>query len=232
MPYFCRAVKQMASISIDFLNDILGRISKSDEKESFAIQNTLYALLIFLQAGLAEEAAYAKGRLGIDGKTYDSSGGIFPAALIADYGFWSGPEGYHLETAKLVFWPFIGIMMDEQEGALKAIIARMDEVMSQLEDTGRNYYTAAMDTAILEGERLERACRLFGLPLPAVAVAVDTSSQVSAVPAVADSASPPAHAKKPATYKHTRRVHGRRALTPPRTGRGTAFTRHKPRSAT
>jgi hypothetical protein len=109
----------MASISIDFLDDILGRISKSDEKESFAIQNTLYALLIFLQAGLSEEAAYAKGRLGIDGKTYDSSGGIFPAALIADYGFWSGSEGYHLETAKLVFWPFIGIMMDEQEGRFK-----------------------------------------------------------------------------------------------------------------
>jgi hypothetical protein len=78
------------SISIDFLNDILGRISKSDEKESFAIQNTLYALLIFLQAGLSEEAGYAKGRLAIDGKAYDASGGIFPANLVAEYGFWPG----------------------------------------------------------------------------------------------------------------------------------------------
>jgi hypothetical protein len=211
----------MASISIDFLNDILSRISKSDKKESFAIQNTLYALLIFLQAGLAEEAAYAKGRLGIDGKTYDASGGLFPATLIADYGFWSGPEGYHLETAKSVFWPFIGIMMDEQESALKAIIANMDTIMGELEDKEQNYYGAAMDTAILEGEWLERACRLFELPLPASATPAEPAS--TAPPA-------PATAKRPAIYKHTRRVHGRRALTPPRNGRGTAYTRHKPRS--
>jgi hypothetical protein len=200
------------SISIDFLNDILGRISKSDEKESFAIQNTLYALLIFLQAGLSEEAGYAKGRLAIDGKAYDASGGIFPANLVAEYGFWPGAEGYHLETARTLFWPFIGIMIDEQEDALKAIIAKMEETMSQLEDMGRNYYGVAMDTAVLEGEWYERACRLFDLPH-----AVTT----------AESATLPA--KKHVTYKHTRRVHGRRALTPPRNGRGTAYTRHKPR---
>jgi hypothetical protein len=107
-----------------------------------------------------------------------------------------------------------------RKGALKAIIARMDEVMSQLEDSGRNYYGTAMDTAILEGEWLERACRLFDLPLP-------EAESATATPAPAT----PAPAKKPANYKHTRRVHGRRALTPPRSGRGTAFTRHKPRVA-
>jgi hypothetical protein len=202
------------SISIDFLNDILGRISKSDEKESFAIQNTLYALLIFLQAGLSEEAGYAKGRLAIDGKAYDASGGIFPANLVAEYGFWPGAEGYHLETARTLFWPFIGIMIDEQEDALKSIIAKMEETMGQLEDKGQNYYGVAMDTALLEGEWYERACRLFGLPLPAAE---------AAAPA------PGASAKKHGTYKHTRRVHGRRALTPPRNGKGTAYTRHKPR---
>lgn len=207
----------MASISIDFLNDILSSISKSDEKESFAIQNTLYALLIFLQAGLSEEAGYAKGRLAIDGKAYDASGGIFPAALIADYGFWAGAEGYHLETARTLFWPFIGIMIDEQEDALKAIIGRMDETMSQLGDSGQNYYGAAMDTAVLEGEWMERACRLFNLP-------------VASATGVADADLPAAPAtKKHVTYKHTRRVHGRRALTPPRNGKGTAYTRHKPR---
>ena len=204
----------MAAINIDFLNDILGLISKSDEKESFAIQNTLYALLIFLQAGLEEEAGYAKGRLGIDGKTYDTSGGLFPAALIADYGFWPGSEGYHLETARITFWPFIGIMMDDQEDALKTLIGRMDETLSQLEDKGRDYYNAAMDTACLEGEVGLRACRLFDLPTTTADLPPLTT----------------ATARKPVTYKHTRRVHGRRALTPPRNGRGTAYTRHKPRN--
>ena len=203
----------MAAINIDFLNDILSRISKSDEKESFAIQNTLYALLIFLQAGLAEEAGYAKGRLAIDGKAYDASGGIFPATIVSDYGFWTGPEGYHLETARVVFWPFIGIMMDEQEDFLKTLIGRMDEIMSQFVDEGRKYYSAAMDTAILEGKWLERACKLFDLPLPATAAAVPAAATTS---------------KKGIPYKNTRRVHGRRALTPPR-NKGTAFTRHKSR---
>ena len=223
MPNFCRDVEQMAAINIDFLNDILSRISKSDEKESFAIQNTLYALLIFLQAGLSEEAGYAKGRLAIDGKAYDASGGIFPPTIVSDYGFWTGPEGYHLETARIVFWPFIGIMMDEQEDALKMLIGCMDKVMSQLEDNGRNYYSAAMDTALLEGLWLERACKLFDLPGPGSAAAAATATATDAA-----TATPDVITKKGIPYKHTRRVHGRRALTPPR-NKGTAFTRHKPR---
>ncbi len=193
--------------NIVFLNDILSSLSKYDEKESFAVQNTLYALLIFIQAGISEEAGYAKGKLAIDGKTYDAASSIFPAELIADYGFWPGPEGYHLDTARRLFWPLIGIMMDEQTDLLEHmgdVIETAFEVRPEI-----NYYGSAITTAELADEWLERAQKLFGLEAPSAA------SAASAAPV-----------KSRPHYKQTRRTHGRRALTPPRGARSTAYTRH------
>ncbi len=193
--------------NIVFLNDILSSLSKYDEKESFAVQNTLYALLIFIQAGISEEAGYAKGKLAIDGKTYDAASSIFPADLIADYGFWSGPEGYHLDIARRLFWPLIGIMMDEQTELLEhmgEVIEAAFEAQAEI-----NYYGSAITTAELADEWLERAQKLFGLDAPA------------AVAAVAETPS-----RSRLNYKQTRRTHGRRAITPPRGARSTAYTRH------
>jgi hypothetical protein len=198
--------------NIVFLNDILSSLSKSDEKELFAIQNTLYALLIFIQAGITEEAGYSKGKLAIDGKTYDAAGSIFPASLIADYGFWSGPEGYHLDTARRLFWPLIGIIMDEQADLLEHMSVVIEATFAEQPET--NYYGSAMTTAQLEGEWLERAERLFGIVAEAAAAA-----------AAAEQRQQPAK-KAAVNYKQTRRTHGRRALTPPRSSRSTAYTRH------
>ncbi len=192
--------------NIVFLNDILSCISKYDEKESFALQNTLYALLIFIQAGISEEAGYAKGKLAIDGKTYDAASSIFPAELIANYGFWPGPEGYHLDTARRLFWPLIGIMMDEQTELLEHMGEVIETAFEAQADI--NYYGSAITTAELADEWLERAQKLFGL-------------EVAATPAVAETPS-----RSRPNYKQTRRTHGRRAITPPRGARSTAYTRH------
>ena len=190
-------------MSFEFLDTILDRLSKSTEKEAFAIQNTLYAICIVLNAAIESDACYSKGFIAIDDKTYDTSGHIFPADLIADYGFWTGLEGYCTQTASELFWVGTHAIMDSDSEFVNAFIKHIEDACAAKPEW--NYYGTALDTAELLGEWLERAQKLFGLAVKA----------------------PIARAPK-AFYKNTRRVHGRRALTPPRTSRPTAVTRsHK-----
>ena len=193
--YTSISAQTKASMSLEFLDTILNRLSKSTEKEAFAIQNTLYSICIILNAAVESDACYSQGFIAIDDKTYDTSGHIFPADLIADYGFWSGPDGYCKQTALDLFWTGTHIIMDKIEIGLQI-------------KPEWNYYNAAESTAQLEGAWLERANALFSLTATAEEEEVDPIIRKQKVP-----------------YKHTRRVHGRRALTPPRSNRPTAITR-------
>lgn len=196
-------------------------INTTDEKEAFAIQNTLYALCILLNAAMASEAIYAKGVVAIDDVAYECKGNTFPADLIARYGFWRGPEGYHLETARALFWPCVTIILDVDIESVEKIEELIDSELGRREEW--NYYKAAISTADLQGEWLLRAQRLFG---EAVTEHVKPTVVIEPASATVSAASLPANPKK--HLKHTRRTHGRRALTPPRTNRLTAFTRsHK-----
>jgi hypothetical protein len=90
-----------------------------------------------------------------------------------------------------------------------------------------NYYNAAENTAQLEGEWLERANALFGL---AATAATDTTATAATAAAIPVEEVEPIIRKQKVPYKHTRRVHGRRALTPPRSNRPTAITRSSTKS--
>ncbi len=197
-------------MSLEFLDTILNRLSKSTEKEAFAIQNTLYAICILLNAAVESDACYSQGFIAIDDKTYDTSGHVFPASLIADYGFWTGSKGYCKQTASDLFWSGTHIIMDSNAELVDAITKHIEKMLEKTPEW--NYYGAAAETAQLEGVWLERANALFGI---AAAVAEPgTPNEVE-----------PVIRKQKNQYKSTRRVHGRRALTPPRTSRPTAVTR-------
>jgi len=194
-------------------------VNTTDEKEAFAIQNTLYAICIILNAAIQNEAIYAKGVVAIDDVAYECKGNAFPADLIARYGFWRTAEGYHLETAQALFWPCVTIMLDMDAEYVEKIEQRIDSELTKKPEW--NYYGAAISTADLQGEWLLRA---QGLLPTASAVAEVPETSASADPAETKSAV----RKNLRGAKHTRRTHGRRALTPPRTNRLTAFTRsHK-----
>jgi hypothetical protein len=206
----------------EFLNPILNSvINIEDERQAFAIQNTLYAICIILNAAIQNEAIYAKGVVAIDDVAYECKGNAFPADLIARYGFWRTAEGYHLETAQALFWPCVTIMLDMDAEYVEKIEQRIDSELTKKPEW--NYYGAAISTADLQGEWLLRAQGL----LPAVAAVAevpDTSASAPTDPVETKSAV----RKNLRGAKHTRRTHGRRALTPPRTNRLTAFTRsHK-----
>ena len=107
--------------------------------------------------------------------------------------------------------------MDEQADLLEHMSAVIEARFAEQPET--NYYGSAMTTAQLEGEWLERAERLFGIVAEAAAAAA------AAAEAAAEQRQQPAK-KVAVNYKQTRRTHGRRALTPPRSSRSTAYTRH------
>jgi hypothetical protein len=205
-------------MSLEFLDTILNRLSKSTEKEAFAIQNTLYSICILLNAAVESDACYSQGFIAIDDKTYDTSGHVFPADLIADYGFWPGADGYCKQTASDLFWTGTHIIMDNTTELVHVIIDKIEKELQIKPEW--NYYNAAADTAQLEGEWLERANALFGLTV--ATTAVTTAAPVEEVE--------PIIRKQKVPYKHTRRVHGRRALTPPRSNRPTAITRSSTKS--
>ena len=216
----------------EFLNSILNScVNTDDEKEAFAIQNTLYAICILLNAAIQSEAIYAKGVIAIDDTAYECTGNAFPEDLIAYYGFWRGTEGFHLETARALFWPCVSIILDLDTASVEKLEQQIDTALESKPE--RNYYGAAINTADLQGAWLERAQKLFdcgsvtATAAGASASADDANSKPSAKSAAASSAAASSATSKKylRPLKHTRRTHGRRALTPPRTNRLTAFTR-------
>ena len=213
----------------EFLNPILNScINTCDEKEAFAIQNTLYAICILLNAAIENEAIYAKGVIAIDDVAYECKGNAFPADLIARYGFWCKSEGYHVETARALFWPIVTIMLDMDTELVEKIERYIDTELAKKPEW--NYYGAAINTADLQGEWLLRMQGIFGLSAaPAVPAAPAATASASASASAESATDLPTNPKKYLRgVKHTRRTHGRRALTPPRTNRLTAFTRsHK-----
>jgi hypothetical protein len=199
----------------DFLDEILSFIrGNASSQTAFAMQNTLYAICILLQAAVGNEAIYTKGMVAIDDTVYECKNNILPKSLIDKYGFCAGElleHGYHEETAKKLFWPTVTLLLEVDAGLIDTIGQRIE---TELEECGmHNYYGQVLDSAELQGELLAQAKALFGIPVAAAAAA----------------AAEPAAAKKSvksALLKHTRRMHGRRALTPPRSNRSTAYTRH------
>lgn len=216
--YFCVIE---ANMSLDFLDTILGCLSKSTEKESFAIQNTLYALCILLNASNDSDACYSKGYIAIDDETYDATKHIFPPTLIADYGFWKGSEGYCLQTSTDIFWPFITIMLDNDSDLIKIINERIEKAFEQKPEW--NYYGSVIDTAELSVEWLARANSLFNIKQQEQKRQQSFIVPLAQAPILVASDMMLLHKS---ALKHTRRVHGRRALTPPRASRPTAVTRN------
>jgi hypothetical protein len=227
----------------EFLNSILNScVNTDDEKEAFAIQNTLYAICILLNAAIQSEAIYAKGVIAIDDTAYECTGNAFPEDLIAYYGFWRGTEGFHLETARALFWPCVSIILDLDTASVEKLEQQIDTALESKPE--RNYYGAAINTADLQGVWLKKAQELFycesvvttaagasasaddANSTPSVKSAAGTSAAASSAAGTsAAGTSATASKKHLRPLKHTRRTHGRRALTPPRTNRLTAFTR-------
>ncbi len=220
---------EAAETNTDFLNDILtGVLECPPSQACFRAQNTLYAICILLQAALASEAIYSKGLVAIDDVVYECKNNTLPKSLIDKYGFCAGDlleHGYDEHVAKELFWPVVSLLLEVDEPLIEAINERVEGTMSQLDDMF-NYYGQVIDTADLEGEWLAKARRLFCLEEAADASATSVAADASATSAAAEPATHMKHAVA-ALLKHTRRLHGRRALTPPRSNRPTAYTRHR-----
>jgi hypothetical protein len=211
----------------DFLNDILTDVLECPPSQAcFRAQNTLYAICILLQAALASEAIYSKGLVAIDDVVYECKNNTLPKSLIDKYGFCAGElleYGYDEQVAKELFWPVVSLLLEVDEPLIEAINERVEGTMSRLDDRF-NYYGQVIDTAELEGKWLANARLLFCLE--------DTAAAATAAADAGDAAAaaePATHMKHAvaALLKHTRRLHGRRALTPPRSNRPTAYTRHR-----
>ncbi len=189
------------------------------ELDVLRVQNTVYGLFIVLEALLCGEGEYrgdGEDKYVVDEVSYDLTAGI-PAALIGAYGLIEGADVEAMRADIL------------KDGAALirgfAVIPWADELTRMEDDFGAacaerpewNYYGAVGADGILSDEWQGRARNL----LTAVRSVVESGEEVGAAAAAA--AVTAAHLRK----NRTRRIHGRRALTPVRSRRGAAVTRRR-----
>ena len=191
------------------------------ELDALRVQNTVYGLFIVLEALLCGEGEYrgdgGEDKYVVDDVSYDLTAGI-PAALIGAYGLLEGvgTEAMYEDILKNSAVLIRGF----------AVVQWADELTRMEDDFGAacaerpdwNYYGAVGEDGVLSDERARRARELL--------TAVRNGAGSDAEAAVAVGASMPVvHGLR---KNRTRRIHGRRALTPVRSRRGAAVTRRRP----
>lgn len=180
----------------------------TSELDAFKRQNTAYAVFILLEALAADEASFRDGVLTLDDVQYDCKDHL-PITAVSTYGFGLG-EAYDETLGRGVVGLLEGIYLLRAEDTVSALEDAFAEICGGTE--GRldwNYYGAFMahDSA-MPTEWAERAVALL-------------------TPAVAPTPQAPAKPPRFFSKAHTRRMHGKRALSPIRRTRGTATTRRR-----
>jgi hypothetical protein len=187
------------------------------ELDVLRVQNTVYGLFIVLEALLCGEGEYrgdGEDKYVVDEVSYDLTAGI-PAALIGAYGLIEGGDAE--------------VMCEDilKNGAALirgfAVVPWADELTRMEDDFGVacaerpewNYYGAVGEDGVLSDNWQGRARSLLtAVRDVGVGVAADVEAQMLLSPNML-------------RRNRTRRIHGRRALTPVRSRRGAAITRRR-----
>ncbi len=184
----------------------------SSELDAFKRQNTVYTLFILLEALAAGEATFRDGILSLDDVQYDCKDHL-PVTAVTTYGFGIGGEHAYDET---VGRAAIGLLESVYLLRAESLVEGLEEKYAEICSAGPaewNYYGSylAHDSTLPEA-MAARAATLFAPPAP--------------VP----QAQPEPAPVKPARFfskGHTRRMHGRRALSPIKRTRATDTTRRR-----
>jgi hypothetical protein len=179
----------------------------TSELDAFKRQNTVYAVFILLEALAIGEAMFREGVLTIDDVHYDCKDHL-PITAVTTYGF-GGIQGeaYDETVGRGVVGLLEGIYLLRAQETVETLEDTFAEICSAHLDW--NYYGAFVgNDAAMPAEWAERAATLF---------------------APAPPQEPAAVAKPPRFFARgqTRRMHGKRALSPIRRTRATATTRRR-----
>jgi hypothetical protein len=183
----------------------------TSELDAFKRQNTVYAVFILLEALAAGEATFRDGTLTVDDVQYDCKDHL-PITAVSTYGFGLG-EAYDETVGRDVVGLLEGIYLLRAEETVSALEDAFGEICGGTE--GRldwNYYGTFMThDSVMPVEWAERATALL------TPVVVPTTAPVHV----------PSKLPRFFSKAHTRRMHGKRALSPIRRTRGTATTRRR-----
>ncbi len=185
----------------------------TSELDAFKRQNTVYAVFILLEALSVGEAMFREGILTIDDVHYDCKDHL-PITAVSTYGFGGIPgEAYDETVGRGVVGLLEGIYLLRAEGTVEALEDAFAAICSGTEARlDWNYYGAFVgNDATMPAEWAERAAALFVPPVAAVAAEAESVA-------------------KPSRFfarGQTRRMHGKRALSPIRRTRATATTRRR-----
>ncbi len=179
------------------------------ELAAFQVQHTVYGIFIAVEALLCGEGTYdaAGDKYTMDAVSYDLGAGI-PPALIGAHGLLEDAADEFVCRDLLV----CGAALIRGFSVVRWAdeLTRMEDAFGAAcaERPEWNYYGAVGDDGILPAEREERV-RGLG----------------TAIRDVVEAEAEAAVAVPPSRKNRTRRVHGRRALTPVRSRRGASTTR-------
>lgn len=203
----------------------------TSELEVFKRQTTVYAVFILLEALATGEASFRDGILTLDDVQYDCKDHL-PVTAVQTYGFGIGGE---LAYDEVVGRGILGLLESIYLLRAESLVEELEESFTEICATGPavwNYYGAYLaHESELPLAWSERAAALFASsPVP---VPVSGPAPVSApapVPTSTTEVLPTEPVVKPSRFfskGHTRRMHGKRALSPIRRTRGTATTRRR-----
>ncbi len=183
----------------------------TSELDAFKRQNTVYAVFILLEALSVGEAMFREGVLTIDDVQYDCKTHL-PVTAVTTYGFGAiQGEAYDETVGRGVVGLLEGIYLLRAQETVETLEDTFAEICSTHLDW--NYYGAFVgNDAAMPTEWAARGAALFVPPVAAEVV------------------QEPAPATKPPRFfarGQTRRMHGKRALSPIRRTRATATTRRR-----
>lgn len=183
------------------------------ELDAFKRQNTVYTLFILLEALAAGEATFRDGILSLDDVQYDCKDHL-PVTAVTTYGF--GVVGAQDAYDETVGRGALGLLESVYLLRAESLVESLEEKYTEICSAGPaewNYYGAYLaHESELPATIAARAAALFAPPAPV------PQAQPEPVPV------------KPSRFfskGHTRRMHGRRALSPIKRTRATDTTRRR-----
>ena len=195
----------------------------TSELEVFKRQTTVYAVFILLEALSAGEATFRDGILTLDDVQYDCKDHL-PVTAVHTYGFGIGGE---LAYDEIVGHSIVGLLESIYLLRAENLVEELEESFTEICAAGPaawNYYGAYLaHESELPPAWSERAAALFASSPSVAPVEVP-------VPAPASVPDPVTAPVKPGRFfskGHTRRMHGKRGLSPIKRARGTATTRRR-----
>jgi hypothetical protein len=184
----------------------------TSELDAFKRQTTMYAVFILMEALSVGEATFRNGTLTVDDVQYDCNDHL-PVTAVRTYGF--GVEAAADAHDETISRCMLGLLESVYLLRAEALVENLEESFGELCEAGPaewNYYGAFLaNESVLPAAMVARAAALFA-PMP--------EPEAESEPA-------PVKPSRFFSKGHTRRMHGRRALSPIRRTRATDTTRRR-----